>query len=478
VIEIESFAVQNGRHTRPQRLNALDMINLAVETPAAPMTIGAVLVLDRPAAHGGAGGPSVATIRQAVERALVAAPPLRRVIRSAGPLAGRPVWVDDCAFDVDRHVLTARVPWPGDQAQLLRLAAQLMSGPLDRAHPLWRMWLLTGLAGGHVAILVKLHHVLADGLAAIQLVLSTLEGALPETDGPVPRWAPVPAPNWSTLVADNLGARLAAVRQLPRRVGPRRFAGMVRGHWRMIATLRHAARTSLNAPIGPRRRLAVMRVDLAEAKQLAHRHGGKVNDVVLSLATAGVRALLHTRGESLDGLWLHATVAMSLRTSAEALDGGGNRTGGFVVRLPAGEPDPAARLGSIAVESARAKRDQPPTAGNVLLIWLARMGVANYFSRHQRMIHFVESNVPGPPVPVRVLGAPVLDVLPIGNLAGNLGVSFLAVSYAGTLAITVHVDADRFPDLPVLLAGMRREWAMLRAATLRCGGVKVAGRGS
>ena len=99
-----------GQRARPVRLSALDMINLAVETPAAPMTIGAVLILDGQALHDGGGQLALAAIRQAIERRLADAPPLRRVIRRAGPLAGRPVWVDDPAFRVDRHVLLAEVP--------------------------------------------------------------------------------------------------------------------------------------------------------------------------------------------------------------------------------------------------------------------------------------------------------------------------------------------------------------------------------
>ncbi|MDQ7910404.1 wax ester/triacylglycerol synthase family O-acyltransferase [Phytohabitans sp. ZYX-F-186] len=443
----------------PTRLSAVDMINLAVETPSTPMAIGAVLLLDGDALPDAGGPRTLSAIRRAVESRLVAAPPLRQVIRPAGPLAGRPVWVDDPAFDLDRHVLRALAPPPGDEAALLRLAARLMRGVLDRRYPLWRIWVVTGLAGGQVAVVVKLHHVLADGLAAIQLVLSTV-GAVP-ADGPGAdrQWLPAPAPTWGELVADRARGCLAALRRRPRRPSPARRDGL-----RTFAALRHAARLSLNAPVGPRRRLAVLRIDLAEAKRVAHRHGGKVNDVVLSLATGGVRSLLHARGEPVKGLSLHTTVAMSLRTPGQEAEGG-NRAGGVVVRLPAGEADPRVRLTLVAAESARAKRGQPPTAGNALLVWLARLGLAGYLSRHQHMVHFVESNIAGPPAPVQALGAPVLDVVPIGNLAGNLGVSFLALSYAGRLVITVQADADRFPDLPVLVAGIRREWAVLNAGS-------------
>jgi WS/DGAT/MGAT family acyltransferase len=454
--------ITDGGRTRRARLSALDMINLAVETRATPMTIGAVLILEGRALHGADGQPAFAAIRQAIERRLVVAPPLRRVIRPAGPLAGRPVWVDDPTFRIDRHVQWAEVPPPGDEPALLRLTARLMSGVLSRSYPLWRIWFVTGLSEDRVAVVVKLHHVLADGLAAIQLIISILDTSLADgPDGAGP-WIPSPPPTWGELVTDNARAKLAATRRLAPRSSSRRLVAALHSHRRMLATLRHAARTSLNAPIGPRRRLAVLRIDLAAARQVAHRHGGKVNDVVLSLATAGVRSLLHTRGEPVDELWLHATVAMSLRTPGQAAECG-NRTGGITVRLPVGEPDADVRLSLVAAESARAKHSQPPTAGNALLVWLARLRLARFFSRRQNMIHFMESNVAGPSAPIRVLDVRVLDVVPIGNLAGNLGVSFLAMSYAGRLVITVQADADRFPDLPVLLAGMRRAWTVLSA---------------
>ena len=451
-----------GQRARPVRLSALDMINLSVETPDTPITIGAVLILDGQALRGADGCLPLAAIRAAIEGRLADAPSLRRVVRPAGPLAGRPVWIDDPAFRIDRHVLRAEVPRPGDEAALLRLAAGLMSGVLDRTYPLWRIWLVTGLDGDRVAVVVKLHHVLADGLAAIQLIMSTVDIHFAEGSEPARPWSPSPPPSWHQLVADNVRARLAAMRRFAPWSSLRRLVSALHVHRRMLATLRHAARTSLNAPVGPRRRLAVLRIDLAEAKRLAHRHNGKVNDVVLSLATAGVRSLLHARGEPVDELWLHATVAMSLRTLGQAPETG-NHTGGVVVRLSAGQTDPGVRLSLVATRSARAKRDQPPTTGNALLVWLARLGLAGLFSRHQHMVHFVESNIAGPAKPIHVLGAPLLDVIPIGNLAGNLGVSFLALSYAGRLVITVHADADRFPDLPALLAGMRREWAVLCA---------------
>lgn len=204
----------------------------------------------------------------------------------------------------------------------------------------------------------------------------------------------------------------------------------------------------------------MIRIDLETARRVAHAHGGKVNDVVLGLVAAGLRELLLTRGQSVDGFSLHAAVAVSLRSPNEAT-GAGNRSGIIVVRLPLHEADPGVRLRLISAEAARAKRGQVPTAPQRLLLWLARLGLLRRFIRRQRLTNIVESNVVGPPERIHLLGAPVLDLIPIGALSGNLAIGFVALSYNGTLSITVRADADLYPDLPTLLAKMRQEWQIL-----------------
>jgi len=237
---------------------------------------------------------------------------------------------------------------------------------------------------------------------------------------------------------------------------------------RMLAVARDAPHTSLNHPVGAHRRLAALTLDLAEVKEAAHRHQGKVNDVVLALAAGGIRDLLAARSEPVDGVRPHASVAVSLRGSDVSLRGSdvslldnsvgdvGNRTGAIAVGLPL-DADPHRRLRRIARESAEAKAHQPVTASNALLVWLARLGLLRWFSRRQHMINIVESNLAGPRETMHLLGAPVTGIVPIGTLAGNISLGFLALSYAGRLTIAVQADADRYPDLPLLLAAMRRD---------------------
>jgi hypothetical protein len=99
-----------------------------------------------------------------------------------------------------------------------------------------------------------------------------------------------------------------------------------------------------------------------------------------------------------------------------------------------------------------------------VLVWVARTGLLRSLTRRQHLANLIESNVAGPPEPIRVLGAPLPDLVPVGVLAGNLALSFLALSHAGRLTVTVRTDADRYPDLPVVLAAMERDWRALAAA--------------
>ena len=436
-----------------QRLTVTDLINLYVETSAAPTRVGAVAVLNGRALLDSAGRLRLGAVRDMIDRRLDRVPRLRQVIHRAGPLSGRPVWVDDATFRVDRHVHELDLP-AGDT--LLDLATRLLARPLDRRHPLWRVWFVTDLPGDQVALVFGMHHVVADGIAAIGLISALMDSG--DQAGPEPRrpWTARPGPTRGALVRDSLRATLASVRRL--RYLPAALPGQVR----MMLRTRGAPRTSLNQLVGARRRLAEVTVDLEAAREVAHRHQAKINDVVLALAAGGIRALLRSRSEPTDGVRLHVNVAVSLRPTTARADVG-NRSGGIAVRVPL-DPDPHRRLREIARDSAQAKRHQLPTAANSLLVWLARVGLLRYVSRHQRMVNVVESNVAGPAGTITLLGAPVIDIIPIGTLVGNLSLGFLALSYAGRLTIAVQADADQYPDLPVLIDAMHRDYAALRAA--------------
>jgi diacylglycerol O-acyltransferase / wax synthase len=448
----------SGVRSHFARLSAADLINLAVEAPDTPMHVGVLAVTDGRSLCDADRRLRLDSLRGQVDRLLDGVPELRRIAHRPAPLGGPPLWVDDPRFSINRHVNQVDLPPPGDEPALFRLSENLMAPLLKRDHPMWRIWFITGLPDGRIAVLIALHHSIADGLAAIQLLTALLD----QTATMSPPWTATAPPPWRQLVHDNVRVRLAALRRLARPRHPYRPLASLRANWRVLARAWRAPRTSLTGPVGLRRQLAVIRLDLASVRQVAHAHGGKVNDVVLDLAAGGLRALLRSRGEPVGELSLHAAVASSPHIDGQS-PRSGNRSGVIVVRLPLCEPDSSVRLRIISADSARAKRDQLPTAERGMLVWLARVGLLRRYTRRQRLTNIVESNVIGPPTPIRLLGAPVVDLIPIGALAGNLAISFLACSYAGVLTIAVRVDADRCPDLSTLVAAMAQEWDTLFA---------------
>ncbi len=465
-----SWRGARGRGAAPiRRLRRYDLHCLAVETPARPIHVGILAVLDGGALLDPAGRLRLADLRREIDSRVAGVPELRRVVFRPGPLAGRPLWVEDPAFRVDRHVGAAEVPPPGDEPALLALADELLAGLLDRSRPLWRMWFLTGLAGGRVGVLVVLHHALADGQAAMRMVRALLEPPM-SPGGPGPRGAPAPAPPplFGELVVDNLRSTVASALRLLRPATWRLVAEIARSMRQVSALSRNAPPTSLNAPVGPRRRMAIVRLDQATARRVARAHGCGVNDLVLGLIAGGVRALLAERGEPVQRLRPRAGVAVALFSPGRGREAG-NDIGTLHVPLPLAGSDPGARLPRIAAARARAAQSRMVALEPILRAWLGRVGPVRRSMEHQRLVNLAETYLPGPPVPVDILGGQVLDLLPIAPLTGNLGLSFVAISYARRLTIAVRADADQFPDLDVLAAAMARDWQALAGSSAPTG---------
>lgn len=457
----DSIRPRGRTNPRIQRLSRYDLHCLRVETPARPLQVGILAVLDARAMLDPTGRLGLEDIRRELDGRVAGVPELRRVIFHPGPLAGRPLWVDDPGFRIDRHVDEVELSPPGDEAALLALTERLMARPLDRSRPLWRMWFVTGLDGGRVGMLVVLHHALADGLTAMRLVRSLL-GPPMSPAAPGLRDAHVAAspPRWGALVRDNIRSTIESALRLARPATWRLVVAVVRSGWRASSLARRAPWTSLNAPVGPGRRVATMRLDLAAAKRVARAHDCGANDVVLTLVAGGVRALLDARREPIERLRPRVGISTAMFSAGHGREAG-NDIGTLHVALPLAEPDPGARLPLIAAERARAAQSPMVAAEPVLRAWLGSFGVVRRSMERQRLVNLSETYLPGPPVPIDVLGARVLDLLPIAPLAGNLGLSFVALSYAGRLAITVRADAHQFPDLDVLSAAMERDWQAL-----------------
>jgi diacylglycerol O-acyltransferase / wax synthase len=432
-----------------ERLSALDVSNLRVEDRGLPVHIAALVILD-----GSAQGAALDldTVRTAIGQRLHLAPRLRQVLYWPGRGLGLPVWTDAAGFDLRDHVRARRVPAPGDDTVLLQVCAELNTGRMDRSRPLWQVWLLTGLAGGRAALLIRLHHVVADGIAALAML-----GALFDADPAVPAaaapaWAPEPVPAARELAADQLRRSARALARATVQVRhPSAVAARLGGLARQAGQLARdgpAPRMSLNVPVSGHHRLLLVRADLERARAAAHAHGGTVNDLVLAAVAGGARCLLASRGELSPGLVLRASVAASVRAATDQ-SATGNRVGVMIVPLAVCEADPGRRLAMIAGVTAQRKR-QPPYQPSARLLqrWMART-----MSR-QRLVNLLVSNLPGPPGPLFFAGTPVHEMFQFGVVQGNVTVSVGALSYAGQLNLDLVGDPDAAPDLTVFAAGI------------------------
>jgi diacylglycerol O-acyltransferase / wax synthase len=450
-----------------ERLTPLDVSNLRIERRGLPMNVAALAILDGRALLDASGEPAIDAIRVRIERRLHLAPRLRQRLYRPGFGFGAPVWVDDASFDIGRHVRTRPLPGCGEEA-LLAACVELNDQPFDQAHPLWEIWLFTGAPDGHVPMLIRFHHVLADGIAAL-LLLGTLFDSAPLDSVPeaaqsqTPPWTARHIPTRSELLGDALRRSSTGIgRGVHQIEHPRRALARARTLLRQTVQLARegrAPRTSFNRPVGRRHRVLLVRADLEHAKQIAHAHHATVNDVVLCTIAGGARALLASRGELQRPLMLKVSVAASVREPASASQAG-NLVGILVVPLPVGEEDPIRRLEQIARATAGRKRLPPyqPAARFLQRLMIRAMN-------RQRRVNLIMSNLPGPTQPMYFGGAKILEMFPIGVVQGNVAVQVGALSYAGQLSLDIVADANLVPDLTVFANGMTRDLERLGAGS-------------
>jgi len=269
-----------------ERASSADLAFLAMDTGKIPQQIAVILILDR------LGDLSLSQLRQIISVRLRTLPRLRQRLMTVPPGCGRPVWVDDPDFDIDRHIREVPCRAPGDERALLDTALSVVMEPLPRHAPLWSMVLITELADGAAAVVVVLHHVLADGLGGVNVLATLVDPGAPAAAVPFPRARPAV----SSLARDAWLTRLGGVRRAA-------------GSWRLLRRAMFAggglrpapaARCSLVQRTGPRRRLAVIRLDRTRLAAAAHRYGATTNDAVLVAVGSALHQVLLARGELVD----------------------------------------------------------------------------------------------------------------------------------------------------------------------------------
>ncbi len=446
------------------RLSPQDALYLWVRRPDWSI-VGWAAVVDGARLRAGDGALDLDGLRARLAQRLLAVPRLRQRVVVPRWGLGLPWWEDDLAFDLDHHVTALTCRPPGGHRELLDCVEQIFARPFPMDRPLWDLTVVSGLAGGDVALVQRVHHALADGMA-VAAIVAALAG-----DGPPPpphraQPAPTGVALWADAVRFRGGAWLRAVATL------RHPGRVLRTARELVSELRDiaaqdaaAARTSFNVPVGSDRRLDVVTVPLAAVRDAAHAHGASVNDVLLAAVAGGLRALLEGRGEP-NRVELFASVPVAARTVAQARRPG-NATGGMRVPLHVDEAEDQRRVEAIASDTRRLKalhRD-PAVLGLVASPLVPRALPRNVdrIMRRQRLIHAYITNLKGPPEPMRLLGATAHWVVPVVPVLANIPLGVCAVSYAGDLSIAVRTDPAVLRDHATLLAGIRSSLERLLA---------------
>ncbi|MFN6546154.1 WS/DGAT/MGAT family O-acyltransferase [Mycolicibacterium nivoides] len=433
-----------------EQLTALDAGFLEAEDSDrhASLAIGAIAVLDGPM-------PSPEVVTAALSERVLTAPRLHQLLHTQPLDLGAPQWVEDTNFDAAHHIRHAALPQPGDDAALHRWAADVMERRLDRDRPLWECWIVDGLENGRWAILLKVHHCIADGIAATRLLSRlcddggvTGDGGERQAASGTAAFSPVDWVGKAWRISSGLpGAALQAVHGA---------FGIVTG------LLRPAAGTSLTGPVTSMRRYATGEVSLDDVDSVCREFGVTVNDVALAAITDSFRNTLIRRGEKPRRDALRTLVPVSVR-SGDAHDRTDNRVSVMLPYLPVDKADPVQQLRTVHARLSRAKASGQREAGNILVsaanaipFPLTAWTVRALTRLPQRGVVTVATNVPGPRNRLRVMGREIVRLLPIPPLALQLRTGIAIMSYADCLVFGVIGDYDTAPDVDELAHGIER----------------------
>ena len=450
------------------RFSSADAAWLHMDRPTNLMVINTVLLFDEPVDWN--------RVKQITQERLVDRYPKfrQRVVESRLPLQA-PKWEDDPDFSLEHHMHHLALPAPGDIAALQELVGDLMTMPLDRARPLWHTYVIDGFGDG-AAMLTRMHHCIADGIALARVMLSLADGG---TDGQIEAddvgedgeaggslrgvvsGATHLATTAGSAAAKQVGSIARSPTHAPRIAGAvARDAGTV---MRLLLTPADAA-TALKGEPGVSRRVAWSKpMSLPLIKKIGHTHDATVNDVLLAAVSGALRHYLQDHDSPVGEI--QAMVPFNLRPLDKPLPRRlGNKFGLVFLPLPVRTSGSYRRLVEVHHRMQRIKngRDGPVSYGLLGLTGLTPEPV------ERRIIDLftakgtaVMTNVPGPREPVYVAGTPVRAVLVWAPTSGHIGMSVSIFSYRDEVTVGLMVDAALIPDPEHIIDQLERELDVL-----------------
>jgi diacylglycerol O-acyltransferase len=367
-----------------------------------------------------------------------------------------PMWRENCEVDLDYHVRPYRVDSPGGRRQLDDAVGRIASTPLDRSRPLWEMYFIEGLANGRIAVLGKIHHALADGVASANLLARGMD-LQPGPQADRDSYATDPAPGSSELVRTAFVDHLRQIRRLP---GVMRYTAQGIGRVRRSSKKLSPELTRpftpppsfMNHRVDAQRKFATATLALADVKQTAKQLGVTINDMVLGISAGALRRLCLKYDGHADHPLL-ASVPVSFDFSQDRISG--NRFTGVMMVVPVQLDDPLERVRAVHEAAVDAKEAHhllgpelvsrwsayfPPAPAEWLFRWLASKDGQN------KVLNIPISNVPGPREPGRVGGALVTEIYSVGPLTMGSGLNITVWSYVDQLNVSVLSDGATLLD--------------------------------
>ena len=449
-----------------EHLTALDVTFLQAEDsdPHVSLAIGGASVLAGPV-------PRYEELVAAFAERVAKVPRCTQKLHTRPLDLGPPEWVEDPHFDILHHMHHVALPHPGGDADLFEMIASVMQHRLDRERPLWECWIIEGLTDNRWAILMKLHHCIADGIATTQMLAKLNDDsggdtfaknirAAKEPDRPAPSPPPLSmnpltwvSGMWRTTVTAATAAEHAAV-------GVAELAA---------GLLSSPPESSLTGPVTTMRRYSAARVRLAEMEKVSRAFDVTLNDVALAAITDSYRKLLLNRGELPRHDSLRTLVPVSIR-SMKDFHQTDNRVSAMLPLLPVDEADPVKQLELVHSRLTAAKASGQREAGSLFMVAANTMPfplwawtIRRLTGLPQRAVVALATNVPGSRRRQKLMGREVLEVLPVPPIALGLRTGIAMVSYADSFIFGITADYDTAPDVDQLTTGIEQGIAQLAA---------------
>ena len=430
-------------------MTKVDQAWLHMEKPTNLMMITGVMMFEKPV--------DIVKLKKVIKDRFMAYPRFRQkvVVNTTGTF-----WQDDADFDLDWHVRLSALPGKADKPALERFVSLLASTPLDQTKPLWQFHLVDKFDGGS-ALIMRIHHCYADGIALVQVLLSmtdsddkpskakTLGKTWLKDDGQAVNERMGAIGRYMKMGEDLLGKGVDLYRDPSIASVVAKEGADIARELAFALSLSDDPETVLRGRLGVRKRVAwAPPIPLEDVKAISRVFDATVNDILMACMAGALRSYMIDRGEVVDGLTIRATVPVNLRPLEHAKKLG-NHFGLVFLDLPVGEPHPVQRLLRVTECMTQLKQSRQAIVAFGLLATIGMLPPAvqqlalELFSRKATT---VATNVPGPQMPLYMAGVKIKEQMFWVPQTGSIGLGVSILSYNGNVHFGLIADAKLIPD--------------------------------